>query len=102
MLLDIAPDVYGTYVTTDKKGIKQLITQCMNAIYGTMLTSLLYYLKSCKTLILNQFKMNPYDSCVANLLVNELQKYILFHVDDCKLSHKDTKVTDSFIGVLRE
>ena len=36
MLLDIAPNVYGLYVTIDRKGIKQLINQCMNAIYGTM------------------------------------------------------------------
>ena len=46
--------------------------------------------------------MNTHDPCVANKLVNRLQKYILFYVDDCKLSHKDTKADDSFIGVLRE
>ena len=33
MLLDIAPDIYGMYVSMDRKGIKKLITQCMNAIY---------------------------------------------------------------------
>ena len=43
MLLDIAPDIYGPYVITDRKGIKQLTTQCINTIYGTMLESLLYY-----------------------------------------------------------
>ena len=32
MLLDIDPDVYGLYVTTDKKKIKQLITKFINAI----------------------------------------------------------------------
>ena len=41
MLLDIAPDLYVLYVPTDKKGIKKLITQCMNAIYGSMVASLL-------------------------------------------------------------
>ena len=45
MLLDIAPDVYGSYVTTNMKIIKQLITQCMNSIYGTMVASLIYYCK---------------------------------------------------------
>ena len=43
MIPYVAPDVYRLYVTTDRKGIKQLITQCMNAIYGTMLEILLYY-----------------------------------------------------------
>ena len=46
--------------------------------------------------------MNPYDPCVANGLVNGLQQYILFNVNACKLIHKNTKVNDSFIGVLLE
>ena len=98
MPLDIVSDVYGLYVTTDRKGINQLITQCMNAINGTILVSLMYYCKFCKMLKWNKFKMNPYDPCVANILVNGLQQYILFHVDNCKLGHKDTMVNDSFIG----
>ena len=66
ILLDIDLDIYRPYVTMDRKGIKQLITQCKNAIYGTMVLSLLYYCKFCKTLKLNKFKINPYDPCVAN------------------------------------
>ena len=45
--------------------------------------------------------MNPYNSCVANILVNGLKQSILFHVDDCKLRHKDPKLNDSLIVVLR-
>ena len=41
MLLYISPYVYGLYTIIDIELIKQLITQCMNAIYGTMLASLL-------------------------------------------------------------
>ena len=50
MLLDIAPGYYNEYVTTDKKGVKQLIVESQNAIYGTMVASLLYYKKFCKSL----------------------------------------------------
>ena len=102
MLLDIAPDVYGKYVTMDRKGIKQLITLYMDTIYGTIVESLIYYCKFCKMLKLNKFKMNPYDPYVTNRLINGLQPSILFHVDDCKLRHKDTKVNESFIEVIRE
>ena len=35
-------------------------------------------------------------------MVNGLQQFILFHVEDFKLSQKDPKVNYSFIGVLRE
>ena len=50
----------------------------------------------------NKFKMNPYDICVSNQLVNVLQQSKLFHIDDCKLSHKDLRLNYILIGVLRE
>ena len=101
-IIDISPDACGLFVTTNRKGIKKLFTQGMNAIYVTMVSSLLYHCKFCKMLKLNKFKMNPYDPCVSNQLVNGLKQCILFHVDDCKLSHKDPKVNDSLTGVLHE
>jgi hypothetical protein len=41
ILVQIAPDIYKFYVTTDKKETKQLLVQCQNALYGTMVVSLL-------------------------------------------------------------
>ena len=102
ILLDIAPDVYGLYVTTDRKLIKKLITQCMNYVYGTMVASILFYCKFLKTSKLNIFEIDPYDTCVANRLVNGLQQSILFDDDDFKLSHKYTKVNGSFVVLLSE
>ena len=102
IMLDISPDSYGPYITTDRNRIRQLINQCMNAIYGTMVASLFYYCKFFKTLKPNNFKMNPYDPCVAKRLVNILQQLILFHVDVFKLSYKYTKVNYIFIEVIRK
>jgi hypothetical protein len=62
----VAPDVYGPYVTVGKKGEKQLLVQCLTALYGTMVALLLYYKKFVKSLKLNGFRFNPYDPCVAN------------------------------------
>ena len=42
ILVEISPDVYKSHVTTKKKGVKQLMLQCQNALYGTMVASLLY------------------------------------------------------------
>ena len=50
ILLDISPDVYGLYVITYRKGVKQLIVQCQNSIYGIMTASLQYYKKFSKSL----------------------------------------------------
>jgi hypothetical protein len=41
ILVEIAPDVYTSYVSKDKKGAKQLLVKCQNALYGTMVASLL-------------------------------------------------------------
>ena len=41
ILVDIAPKVYGPYATKGKKGVSQLIVKCLNALYGTMVASLL-------------------------------------------------------------
>jgi hypothetical protein len=66
ILVSIAPSVYGPYVTVGKKGKKQLLVQCLTALYGTMVASLLYYKKFIKSLMSKGFKLNPYDPCVAN------------------------------------
>ena len=41
ILVGLAPDVYNSHVTTEKKDVKQLLVQCQNALYGTMVASLL-------------------------------------------------------------
>ena len=102
MLVKIAPGVYKDYVTTDKHGNKQLIAECLNAIYGTMVASLLYYGKFCKTLKREGFEPNPYDPCVHNRMVDGKQQTISFHVDDCKLSHEDYDVNTKLIDTLRD
>ena len=102
ILLEIAPEVYEPFVHIDKKGVKQLLLQCHNAIYGTMLASLLYYKKFVKSLLLIGFEINPYDPCIANKMINGKQMTICFHVDDCKLSHHDCKAVDDFIEWLHQ
>ena len=54
----------------------------MNTIYGTMVASLLYYQKFVKTLKRTGLQLNPYDTCVANSLLNDKQQTIFFHVYD--------------------
>ena len=50
-----------------------LIVECLNAVYGTMVAALLYYKKFVKSLVKEGFKLNPYDRCVANKIVNGKQ-----------------------------
>jgi hypothetical protein len=101
ILVSIAPDLYCPYVSRNKSGQKVLIVECLSANYGTMVAALLYYKKFVKSLTKQGFKLNPYDGCVAKKIVNGRQITICFHVDDCKISHKCTKVVDTTIKLLR-
>jgi hypothetical protein len=100
ILVKIAPDVYNSYVSKDKKGMKQLLVQFQDALYGTMVVSLLYYRKFFKSLTDIDFVINPYDPCISNKKIEGEQMTICFHVDDCKLSHPQTKVMDNMIEYL--
>ena len=102
ILVEIAPDVSKSHVTTDKKGVKQLLVQCQNALYGTMVASLLYHRKFTKSLTDIGFKIKPYDPCVANKIIEGQQMTICYHVDDCKLSHRRSKVNNMMIKWLRQ
>jgi hypothetical protein len=97
----IAPDVYGPYVTIGKKGEKQLLDQCLTALYGTMVALLLYYKKFVKSLKSNGFRLNPYDPCMANKQVKGGQLTVCFHMDDCKILHLIPKVVDKIIEWLQ-
>ena len=83
-LFEIAPEVYVPYVTEDKKVNKVLIVCCKNAIYRTMVASLLYYRKFCETLFRCVFELNQYDTCVSNRKVDGKQQTLCWHVDNFK------------------
>ena len=102
MLVRIAPDVYKDYVTIDKKGNKQLLVECLNALYDTMVASLLYYQKFTNSLTSYGFEANPYDPCVWNKVIKGNQCTICFHVDDCKISHVSQEVVNQMVERLRE
>jgi hypothetical protein len=101
ILVSIATDVYGPYVTIGKKGKKQLLVQCLTALYSTMVAFLLYYKKFVKSLKSKGFKLNPYEPCMANKQVNGEQLMVCFHVDDCKILHVIPKVIDKTIEWLQ-
>ena len=42
------------------------------------------------------FVINPYDPCVANMIVNGAQITVCWNVDDIKISHRDEEVVSAF------
>ena len=70
ILVEISPDVYKLHVTSDKKGVKQLLVKCQKALYGSIVAILRYYRMFTNNLTDIGFNINPYDPCVTNKMVD--------------------------------
>ena len=66
-----------------------LYVRFSKSLYGMLRAALLFYNRLRNYLENMGFKINPYDPCVANKMVNGHQMTIYWHVDDLKVSHKD-------------
>ena len=96
ILIAIDPEMYEPYVTYER-GEKILYCNVLKAIYGMLTSALLFYKKWRNDLLSIGYKLNPYDPCIANKMINGKQHTIAWHVDDLKISHVDSKVNDDFV-----
>jgi len=101
LLIEMHPEIYAPYAIKEKDKTV-LYLELMMAMYGMIKAPLLFYRKLRKELEADGFKINPYDICVANKMVNGKQLTVVWHVDDLKVSHKDVPVVDQFIEWCRE
>ena len=68
----------------------------IKTLYGLLKSALEFYNKLRMDLEENRFVVNPYDTCVANKMVNGKQMTIIWHVDDLKVSHVDENENTKF------
>jgi hypothetical protein len=89
LMVQVAPNLYRKYITVDRKGKAILYVKMQKALYGLLRSALLFYNKLVANLEDDGFVLNPYDSCVANKVVDGKQMTVCWHVDDLKVSHCD-------------
>jgi Reverse transcriptase (RNA-dependent DNA polymerase) len=77
-----------------------LYLRLLKALYGCVQSALLWYNLFTGTLQKLGYKLNPYDSCIANKMVNGKQSTIVWYVDDTKISHVDSAVVTSIIEAM--
>ena len=94
MLLEI-DEAYQQFVVMEN-GQRTLYVHILQAIYGMLMSGLLFYKKFRTSIKKIGYKVNPYDPCVANKMINGKQHTISWHVDDLKSGHVDSKASDSF------
>jgi Reverse transcriptase (RNA-dependent DNA polymerase) len=92
---------YEQYVEWEA-GKPVLYVHVTKAIYGLLASAMLFYRKLREDLERNGFKVNPYDSCVANKTVGGKQLTVSWHVDDLKISCQDKKAVDDLIDWIKE
>jgi Reverse transcriptase (RNA-dependent DNA polymerase) len=98
-LVEINKKKYGPYV--EMEGNKEILyVKLKKALYGTLQAALLFWKELSGKLIQWGFVLNPYDSCVANKMIDGKQCTIIWHVDDLKISHVDEKVVEMVLDML--
>lgn len=95
LLCEVNPD-FETYVAMEGRH-KVLYLQLNKALYGCVMSALLWYELFVDTLQRMGFELNPYDPCVANAMINGKQCTIAWFVDDNKISHVDPEVVTSIV-----
>jgi hypothetical protein len=83
-------------------GKKTLYLRVLKALYGCIESALLWYNLYVSTLKDMGFVINPYDRCVANMIIDGSQCTILWYVDDNKLSHMSENVVTSVIDHIKK
>ena len=66
-----------------------LYTRMNKALYGLLESALDFYKKLKKDLEAVGFKINQYDSYIANMIVRGKQQTVVWHANDLKCSHVD-------------
>ena len=86
MLLELDSETYIKHVVFEN-GKKVIYVVVLRAIYGMLVSSLLFHNKFCGNLENIGFEFNPYNPCVANRIKVGKQHTVRFHVDGVISSH---------------
>ena len=78
-------------------GKKVLYVILRKALYGCLKSGLLFWRHLSWSFEKQGFKINPYDTCVANKIINGKQCTITWHVDNLKISHVEQAIVDEII-----
>ena len=86
---NVAPHTCRKYMDIDRKGRPILCTKIQKALYGMLKGTMLHYRKMVAYLTEKEFKLKPYNLCVANKEINSVQMTSFWHVNYLKVSCKE-------------
>jgi hypothetical protein len=78
-----------------------MYSEALKALYSTVDASKLFF-EDISGFLLGTlgFKINPYDWCVVNTVINNMQCMIIWHADDLMIRHVDPDVVTDILDKL--
>jgi hypothetical protein len=101
MLVVMDPKLYRKYIR-DENGKAVLYFELLKALCGTLRAALLFWKLLSGKLILWGFTINPYEWCVANMMIYGKQHTVLWHVNDLKISYVHEEVNTNIINKIND
>ena len=102
--VDVLCDVdegYKQYVSIEN-GKKVLYLQLLKALYGFLRSALLWYELYSSKLQGMGFVLNPYDTCVANKIINGKQCSISYYMDGNISTHAEQQVLEEVVQMVEK
>jgi hypothetical protein len=97
-ILSIMYPEYKQFIASDGKIYVILI----KALYGCVESAQLFYLHLKSSLESIGFKINPYDNCIFNKVVGDIQCSIAAHVDDLMITCTSEKILEDTVFSLKK
>jgi hypothetical protein len=92
-LIEVSRETYEPFASTEN-GQTTIYSLLTRALYGCLTSALQFWKHLSGHLKARGFELNPYNSCMANKIVNGNQFTVVWHVDNLKLSHVNKAVVD--------
>jgi hypothetical protein len=102
LLIAAVPGVDEKYATTNHKGQTMIYVILTRALYGCLKLTPQFWKHLTADLLKAGYKLNIYDTCVANKVINGAQCTITWHVDDLKISHIDERAVSGEVAWLEK
>ena len=95
-------ELYSKYMTMERNRNKVLYIKLKKALYGCLKSAILFYRKLAADLTKMGFKINFYDSCVANKMVGGKQLTVCWHIDGLNILHMNKQVVTKLMQQLNQ
>jgi hypothetical protein len=102
LLAKVDPKLYNRYLVQSKSGKPVMYVKLRKALYGTLQAAMLFWKGLTGNIVKWGYKINPYEWCVANKIVDGKQCTVVWHMDNLKILHVDPALIEGLLDLLNK